>query len=55
MGKEEINAFLKPTTGKLDLRGAYTVLKRQFCQASARAPNPSQSDMAKFKGEYSAL
>ena len=37
---EEIGSLLKPTTGSLELRGAYAVFKGWYRHASVRAPNP---------------
>ena len=51
----EIGAYMEPSTGGADLRGAYGILKRWYQHASTRATNPSLTDMEKFGGEFQTL
>ena len=45
---EEIGSCLDPASGTpQDLQGAYTILKRWYSHASARAPSPLWADMVK--------
>ena len=51
----EIGACLETFTGGADPRGAYAILKRWNWYASARAPNPSRTDMEKVRGDFQNL
>ena len=51
----EVGACIKPSTGDMDLRGSYAVLKCWYCHASARAPNPSLDDMGKVTKDCATI
>ena len=51
----EIRSFLYLSTGGSDPCGAYTILKCWYRHASVRAPNPSQKDMEKVRGDFQTL
>ena len=51
----EIGACLEPATGGVDPCRAYNILIRWYQHVSARAPNPSQIDMKKFRGDFQTL
>ena len=46
---------MEPATGKTDLQGAYTVIKRGYHHMYKREPNPSRADMDKVTGDYVAM
>ena len=46
----DIGACLEPATGGADPHRAYTILKRWHRNVSERAPNPSQTDIEKVRG-----
>ena len=48
--EDDIGKCLEPTKGGTVVRGLYTVFKRWYHHASARAPNPSRLDMSKVTG-----
>ena len=52
---EEIGEFCGTDTGDTNLHGAYADLNCQYRHASARAPNPSQSNMAKITKGYATI
>ena len=53
---KEIVSCLELASGTTQvLQGAYTILKRWYCHASARVTNTSRAGMAKFTGECAAL
>ena len=47
----DIGACMEPSMGGTDPHGAYAILKRWYRHASARAPNPSETDMEKVRGD----
>ena len=51
----EIRAFLEPSPGGADSRGAYAILKLWYLHASVGASNPSWTDMEKFRGDFQTL
>ena len=51
----EIGTCLDPATGGVDPGGAYNILKRWYCNASARSPNPYRTDMEKVRGDFQTL
>ena len=51
----ETGACLDPVKGGADLFGAYTILKRWYWHESARAPNPSRTEVEIFRGGLHTL
>ena len=51
----DIGVCLELSTGDMDLNRAYSFLKRWYLHTSARAPNPSQGNMAKVTKDYATL
>ena len=51
----DIRACLEPSPRGADPRRAYAILKRWYWNVSARAPNPSQTDMENVRGYFQTL
>ena len=50
-----MGACLEPEMGETDPRRDYAVLKHWYRHASARAPNPPQTDTEKLRGDFQTL
>ena len=51
----EIEECLEPSMGGAEPCGAYTIMKRWYWQTSAQAPNTSQTDMEKVRGDFQTI
>ena len=51
----EIGAYLEPSTGGIDPRRAYVILKHWYRNVSMRVPKPSHTDMEKVRGDLQTL
>ena len=51
----DIGECLEPSTGGADSWGVYTILNRWYQHESAREPNPSRTDIEKFRGDFQTL
>ena len=52
---KSIRACMEPSAGETDSHGAYAILKHWYWHASVRAPNPSRTNMEKFRGDFQTL
>ena len=52
---KDIRECLETSAGETDSHGAYAILKHWYWHASVRAPNPSRTNMEKFRGDFQTL
>ena len=52
---KDIRECLETSAGETDTCGAYSILKCWYRHASARAPNPSRTNMEKVRGDLQTL
>ena len=51
----DVGECMGPSTGGADPCGEYAILKCWYSHASAQAPNPSQTDIQKVRGDIQII